>query len=39
VLNPNRIVDSYKWTFELKEQEQANRDELINDAVELKKQL
>ena len=39
VLNPNRIVDSYKWTFELKEQEQANRDELINDAVGLKKQL
>ena len=39
VLNPNKIVDSYEWTFELKEQKQANREDLINDAAELKKQL
>ena len=39
VLNPNKIVDSYEWTFELKERQEPSRDELIEQAVELKKQL
>jgi len=39
VLNPNKIVDSYEWTFELKQRQQPGRDELIEDAVQLKKQL
>jgi len=36
---PNRIVDSYEWTFELSPQKQPTREELIQDAEELKKQL
>lgn len=39
VLNPKRIVDSYEWTFTLAEKRPANRDELIENAQELKKQL
>jgi len=38
-LNPKRIVDSYEWTFELSPQKQPTREELIQDAEELKKQL
>ena len=36
---PKRIVDSYEWTFELAEKQQPTREELIQDAEELKKQL
>ncbi len=39
ILNPKRIVDSYEWTFELAPQKQPTREELIQDALELKKQL
>ena len=37
ILNPDRIVDSYEWTFELAPQEQPTREELIRNAEELKK--
>ena len=36
---PKRIVDSYEWTFELGEKQQPSREELIQNAEELKKQL
>lgn len=36
---PDRIVDSYEWTFELAPQKQPTREELIHNAQELKKQL
>jgi len=39
IVNPNRIVDSYEWTFELSPNKQIGRDELIENARELKKQL
>jgi hypothetical protein len=39
VLNPKRIVDSYEWTFTLAEKKTVKRDELIEKAQELKKQL
>lgn len=39
MLNPERTVDSYEWTFELAPQKQPTREELIEDAEELKKQL
>jgi hypothetical protein len=39
IVNPNRIVDSYEWTFELSPRQQIGRDELIQNANELKKQL
>ena len=39
IVNPNRIVDSYEWTFELSPRRQISRDELIQNAEELKKQL
>jgi hypothetical protein len=39
VLNPKRIVDSYEWTFTLAKQREPEREELIEDALELKKQL
>lgn len=39
IVNPNRIVDSYEWTFELSPKRQISRDELIQNADELKKQL
>jgi len=38
-LNPNRIVDSYEWTFELKEKQEPERQQLIEDAGQLKQQL
>ncbi len=34
-----RIVDSYEWTFELAPKQEIPREELIRDALELKKQL
>ena len=39
IVNPSRIVDSYEWTFELSPRQQISRDELIQNANELKKQL
>ena len=39
VLSPKRIVDSYEWTFTLEEKQPISREELIEDAQELKKQL
>ena len=39
VLNPNRIVDTYEWTFELEKQKQPSRQELIKSAEDLKSQL
>jgi hypothetical protein len=39
LISPKRIVDSYEWTFELSPQKQPTREELIQDAKELKKQL
>ena len=38
-LNPERIVDSYEWTFELAPQEEPTREQLIQNAQELKEQL
>lgn len=39
IVNTNRIVDSYEWTFELSPRRQIGRDELIQNAQELKNQL
>jgi hypothetical protein len=39
IVNPNRIVDSYQWTFTLAPQTQPDRGELIQNAEALKKQL
>ena len=39
IVNPNRIVDSYVWTFELSPKQQISRDELIRKAQEAKEQL
>ena len=39
ILNPKRIVDEYEWTFELAPKKEISREELIQNAEELKKQL
>lgn len=39
LLNPERTVDSYEWTFELSPQEDPKREELIQKAQGLKDQL
>jgi hypothetical protein len=39
IVNPNRIIDSYEWTFELSPRQQISKDELIQNANELKNQL
>ncbi|MHC4912633.1 MAG: PEGA domain-containing protein [Planctomycetota bacterium] len=39
ILNPNRIIDSYEWTFELAPKEYPAREELIQNAQELKEQV
>ncbi len=39
IIVPNRIVDSYEWTFELPSEQQISREELIKKAQEMKKQL
>ncbi len=36
---PGRIVDSYNWTFELEPQKEITREELIQNAENLKNQL
>ncbi len=38
-LNPERVVDEYEWTFELAPKKEISREELIQNAEELKKQL
>ena len=37
MLNPERTVDEYEWTFELSGKKQISREELIQNAEELKK--
>jgi len=39
IISPERIVDSYEWSFELKEKQQPTREQLIQNAEELKSQL
>jgi hypothetical protein len=39
VLNPERIIDSYEWTFELEEKKQIGRNQLIDNAQSLREQL
>jgi hypothetical protein len=39
LLNPEKKVDSYEWTFELEPKKEISRKELIHNAEELKKQL
>jgi len=39
IVNPNRIADSYEWTFELAPKRQISREELIRNAQEAKEQL
>ena len=39
IINPNRIVDSYEWTFPLEPKKQISREELIQAAEKLEKQL
>lgn len=39
LLNPERTVDEYEWTFELEPKKEVSREELIENAEELKKQL
>ena len=39
IVNPNRIVDSYEWTFELSPKRQISREELIQNARKAKEQL
>jgi len=39
IVNPKRIVDSYQWSFTLAPQTQPDREELIQNAQKLKKQL
>ncbi|MHC4616623.1 MAG: PEGA domain-containing protein [Planctomycetota bacterium] len=36
---PDRIVDSYEWTFELEEKKHITREELIRSAQELRNQV
>lgn len=38
-LNPNRTLDSYEWSFTLVPQTEPDREELIENAQNLKKQL
>jgi len=39
LLTPKRIVDTYEWTFDLEQKKRIGREELIQDAQELKEQL
>ncbi len=39
MLRPKRTVDSYQWSFELTPKKEVSREELIQNAQELKKQL
>ena len=39
ILWPQKIVHSYEWTFDLKEQNEMTRQELLDKAKELEKQM
>ena len=39
MLNPKRTVDSYEWTFELAPKHEPTREQLIQNAEELKKEV
>lgn len=39
LLSTKRKVDSYEWTFELEEKKQVSREQLLQNAQELKSQL
>ena len=39
IVSPKRIVDSYEWTFELEPKKQISREELIQNAEKLKRQM
>jgi hypothetical protein len=39
IISPDRIVDSYEWTFSLEPKKQISREELIQAAEKLEKQL
>ncbi len=39
IVNPNRVVDSYEWTFELSPKRQISRQELIQNAQKAKERL
>ncbi len=39
IVNPNRVVDSYEWTFELSPKRQISREELIQNAQDAKERL
>ena len=39
IINPDRIVDSYEWRFTLEPKKQISREELIQAAEKLEKQL
>ncbi|MHC4725936.1 MAG: PEGA domain-containing protein [Planctomycetota bacterium] len=39
IISPDRIVDSYEWTFSLDPKKQINREKLIQAAEKLKKDL
>ncbi len=39
IISPDRIVDSYEWTFPLEPKKQISREELIQAAEKLEKQL
>lgn len=39
IVIPNRIVDSYEWTFDLSPRQEVNREELIRKAREMRTQL
>lgn len=38
-LNPKKIIDKYEWTFELEPKKEVNRDQLLQDAQNLKEHL
>ncbi len=39
VLNPKRIVDSYEWTFKLEQRQEPSREELLEKAQKMQKQM
>ena len=39
ILNPSRTVDSYEWTFELSPKKEMSREELLQNAKQMKEHL
>ena len=39
IVDPHRIVDSYEWTFDLSPRQPISREQLIQDARDMQKQL